>query len=269
MAETGIISFLLYIGFVGRIVYLSILTIDGSKKEFSYLIVFVAAAIMYLVISFFDFPRERIEHTIVFAVILGALYSKIGNISKPIFPITSSIRRLSFLLSGLIGLTAIYVGMERKHSESALKLMFEQKEIGNHLQMKIHAEKAKNRFMLSDNNGIPIDWYLGLCEYNLGNVSDAHLYFESAAALHPYDFNVLNNVATTHFLAGRYENSIPIYLRALKINPHFDEMKLNLVSAYINIGDWNNAFLWVNQVETASDRSIKLKEMIQKNLSSS
>lgn len=268
LAESGLFAFLSFFTFIGLIIKTSLVASKDQKSSHKHLtFTFIAGICMFLSISFFDFLKERIEHIIIFAILLAGLYAQSIQRFKSVNFLRPSWNKLFYGLFALFSVFSCYVGIIRFQSEAYLQQMLIEKDESNHQKMKEYALNAKNSFVQSDNNGIPIDWYIGLCEYNLGNISAAHQYFKSALLLHPYDFNVLNNFATTHFLEGRYNEAIPIYLHALKINPRFEEMRLNLVSAYINLGDWSNAAECISKVETKSQRSENLSNIIRQNIS--
>ncbi|MBD98310.1 MAG: hypothetical protein CMO34_00565 [Verrucomicrobia bacterium] len=267
LAESGIFAFLSFFTFIGLIVKASLGQTEGqnnANKQLTF--TFIAGVCMFLSISSFDFLKERIEHSIIFAMLLAGLYAQSYQTLKFGVKLKFVSSRLLYSIMGVLALTTMYVGIVRFKSEVSLQKMLIEKNKGNHPKMKEYAIQAKNSFVQSDNNGVPIDWYIGLCEYNLGDISAAHFRFKSATQLHPFDFNVLNNFATTHFLQGQYKEAIPIYIKALKINPQFDEMRLNLASAYINIGDWSNAAECLKKVKSKTQRSENLSNLVRQNL---
>ncbi len=87
--------------------------------------------------------------------------------------------------------------------------------------------------------------------------------FKKALELNPYNFNVTNNAGTAYFLEGNYEEAINLYLETLRINPYFDDCKLNLAACYVNTNRKAEANYWLDRVSVNSARLIELRSYAQ------
>eukprot|EP00903_Cladosiphon_okamuranus_P000116 g116.t1 len=69
-----------------------------------------------------------------------------------------------------------------------------------------------------------------------GNYNEAKENFVLAYDINPYNFNVVNNLASTLVQLQEYEEAVPLYYEALKINPKFEE---GIVPGGATTGDYD------------------------------
>jgi tetratricopeptide (TPR) repeat protein len=118
----------------------------------------------------------------------------------------------------------------------------------------INCNKACSIFYTVDPTTLPIDWYRGVSNFSLQNFDAAYADFEKAYTFHPYSHHVLNNLATSCELKGWHERAKNYYKEAIRIDPHFDESRLNLAVIYFNEGRYRDAYFWAISCKHKSDR---------------
>jgi tetratricopeptide (TPR) repeat protein len=79
--------------------------------------------------------------------------------------------------------------------------------------------------------------------------------FERAYQLNPWSFQVINNYATGLVNLKRYQEAIPLFEKALRINPQYDEGKFNLSFVYYQMADYPQAESWLARVDTIPNPS--------------
>lgn len=259
-SEIGSIGFLAFLSFI----YFTLKR--GFNQLFlasnSILLLSFTGFISYLIIAFFDFPKERIESTIALAVFVAIIIVESPNNQKEI---KSSKKLRAIIGSIMVGLLAfsVYFAQVRIASEKNLKLALTAKDASNHLDLVKYAYAAEHIFYSGDVNGLPIRYYSGIGHFNLNQKERAVEDFKLAFVLNPYNFNVVNNIATACFISQDYINAEKYYLEALNINPYFDDAKLNLAATYINTGQKEQANYYLNQVSQNSERLQQLKALAQ------
>jgi len=253
-SETGLVHFqrphndfiwvLAESGPLGLLAYLSIFTIVSfyvykiwrqssalDAKIFCLLMFFGIAG--YLVIACFDFPKERIEHTILLMLMLAAVTS-IYHQTHPLSNTTISAPALLslFLFSGILSSSAIAVGWVRLNAEIHTKKALAARETGDWPAVIAEIDKGNSPFAAMDPMATPLSWYRGTANFSLKRIDDAFADFQQAYAIHPYHLHVLNNLATCYELKGDHEQAIAHYNQALAISPRFEDALINLSVVY-------------------------------------
>jgi tetratricopeptide (TPR) repeat protein len=231
-------------GPLGLLAYLSIFAMAGfyvykiwqppaalDAKIFSLLMFFGIAG--YLVIACFDFPKERIEHTILLMLMLAAVTS-IYHQTHPLSNTTISTSALLslFLFSGILSSSAIAVGWVRLNSEIHTKKALAAREAGDWPTVIAEIDRGNSPLAAMDPMATPLSWYRGTANFSLSRLDDAFADFQEAYAIHPYHIHVLNNLATCYELKGNHEQAIEHYNQALAISPRFEDALINLSVVY-------------------------------------
>jgi O-antigen ligase len=263
LSETGVIGFNLYLCFILSV--FAGLAISYARagvmdlKMPGLLMIFIAG---FLTISFFDFPRERIEHLVLFSIIMAygsdqavRMYpfgAKNIHINKPI--LNAVLWILSFVvLTGLLRYKGEY--FTRKMYEHARSM--KAREV-------IHAGHLATSFAYKlDPTSVPIRWYTANAKVTEGKMDLAHTDFLTAYQLNPYNRNVLNDLASSFIYRGDTAAAIKYYLEACRISPRFDEPKLNLAAVYIGQGKLHEASACLAALYHSSERRTQYEKLIR------
>jgi O-antigen ligase len=251
LSETGLIGFNLYLLFIFLMLFYALkLHIEGQRDALPGAIIISA----FMAVSFFDFPRERIEHIIFFSLILGMLHSRIqssNSVQDLIIKMRPSLARLFF---SIVALFITFAGMLRYRGEFHSRKMYDEKAKGN-LNGVIRQGKSAMSFAYTlDPTSVPIPWYTGNAQAILGNYGQAKNDFIHSHSLNPYNRNVLNDLASACALTGDTTSAIQYYLVAARISPRFDEPKLNLAALYIRQNKYMEARAVLNSLYHDSPR---------------
>ena len=205
----------------------------------------------YCIIQYFDFPRERMETQVVLAVWFAfiAFRTPGWTFAKPAL-VGANSRNLVFglLLTGL--LFNLVIGYHRVRGEMhALKMQqFQSKH--QYQRMIAEAQAAENRFYEYNDVAVPLAWYEGVGYYQLNQPEQAVQAFERAWRLHPWSFQVINNYASALVKAGRFREAVPLYEKAVEINPRYEDGKFNLAYTWYQAGDLAKAMAWIDRMDT-------------------
>ncbi len=267
-SETGIIGFLFYVMiFLAGIRY-CFRMVRNSNDEISRrnYILFIATIIGYAIISFVDFPLERIEHNLIFFTILSIIatdylrrfnYTGKKRLIKKNLTITLVTISAFTLVVSCCRFTGEYYShrLISAHLNSDWKKMIDEK------------NRAGNIFYNMDFFSTPLAWYSGVAYYNRGDLQHATVDFETADRVHPNNIHVLNNLATCYEKNNRHYEAIEFYKRALSISPEFRESLVNLSGAYYNSGEFENAYQTISKcsLDTTDGKYMNfLKAILQK-----
>jgi O-antigen ligase len=235
LSETGIIGFNLFFISISLVMIrlLKAISDRSDQKEtfFEMTLCFSFISGFYL-ISFFDFPKERIEHLIWIAVLIGTAYY---FVKKNEFADAISTVRTKPLLLSLIFVFAgiIWIGYLRCKGEYFVRKMYDAKAMQKEELAIEEGYKAFSFAYTIDPTSVPIHWYTGNCYAKLGNNVNAQKDLLIAFKYNPYNRNVLNDLASSYAIAGDLEKAKKYYLESARISPRFDDPKLNLTAIYI------------------------------------
>lgn len=257
LSETGLIGFNLFVLFLSSVLVLCIRTLrnipfnDESRLE---LILCTAFICGYFSLSFFDFPKERIEHNVWIAIIFGIAYYHIKN-NYPLKNFHKLTLSRPLLLMALFVLMFItYTGTMRFKGEYYVRKMFDYKNNDQKTELIKAGYRAVNYVYSIDPTSVPVHWYTGNAQATLGNYVKAHSDFVRAYRYNPYNRNVLNDLASSFVYNNDIKAAKSHYRHAARISPRFDDPKLNLVALYINEKDFKRADSTLNTLQHDSER---------------
>lgn len=268
LSETGIIGFNMFLLFIVSLIFLLFKTAGtGSEDQAIRVDQSLCAAFIcgYFMISFFDFPKERIEHTVWINIILAIAYLYV-RVAFPFkknitFRLTKEMAMLGFILCLFIALT----GYKRLAGEFFTRKMYDAKN-SNQLLKLVEAGKSARSFAYSiDPTSVPISWYTGNANASSGKYAEAQSDFLEAYALNPFNRNVLNDLASSYVFTNNVLLAKTYYEESARISPRFDDPKLNLAAIYINAGDYKTADYWLKSLLHDSERRAKYQKIIELN----
>ena len=242
--ESGILGFIFFLAIFISSIYYCIRLIKKStdNSERQRYVFYLATIIGYALISFVDFPLERIEHNVLFFLLLSIVATEYFSLQATPQAKRSPVgRKPGVRILGLCIFTFI-VGAYRLNGEFHTHKLITAHWNSDWPKMISEKKKAENAFYNLDYYSAPLSWYSGVAQFNLDNLSNAIGDFEEAYKIHPYNIHVLNNLASAYEKSNRHAEAIEFYLKALAISGNFRESLLNLSGAYYNNSEYENAF---------------------------
>jgi len=257
-AEFGIIGMLaycLFFVFIIKCCYAVINSFSDKHSKQSYIVLLVGV-IGFMFISFVDFPLERMEHQLLFSIIIVLVLIKTSKVESLKFNLG-----LPVLLVVPCALFALF--LKYKGETHTLKLYVAHKN-GNWTEMISLADKSNNVFYIVGAQSVPVSWYKGVGYFSLGDVDKAFVCFNDAYSLSPYNVHVINNLASVQVKKGNDEQAEKLYKEALRISPKFTEARLNYAAHNFNIGNINSAFEIINGCDflTSNNKYLKFLNVI-------
>jgi O-antigen ligase len=251
LSENGIFGLLLYAAiFVSAMVRLYRFIrpqLPGRQRTIGYLLWFGLTA--YLVIAMLSFPRERMEHQIILAILLAVIIRLTAKPSKG--QLSRSIGIPGLVLAVGIAIFAGYAGFNRLHGEHQTAIGYQFRDMQHWNQVVRYMKDAESDYYQFDAVSTPLSWYIGSAWYQQDSIARAIPEFEHAVDLHPYHIHALNNLATCYAVSNRPTEAIPFYKRAVAIDPTFDEAHLNLAAMYFNQNQLDSAWISIANIDTA------------------
>lgn len=264
IAETGFIGFNLFLVFTLSILLFLVKTIKTAtdKQTSLYLSLGLVVIIGFFIASFFDFPKERIEHLIWINSVFGFMYYLIQENNSIKTIIEFKFTKIHFLIFELCLVMLVLVGIYRYKGEFFTRKMYDQKRLNNNIGVIKEAKKAINFVYSIDPTSLPIKWYTGNSYAILGNLVQAKSDFKNAYLLNPYNRNVINDLASAYVNTNHLDSAAYFYEEACRISPRFDDPKLNLVAIYFNQKDFKKADSCLQTLLHDSERRTKYQTIV-------
>ncbi len=267
-AETGIMGFMGYTGMLVIALLLLIRAIFSEDKKSSlFRFAVLSSLVIYGVIAFFNFPKDRIEHS-VFMIFLLAQSGPVLYSQKPTGKRFMNVVLPVLLFAGLI--YSLVCSWYRYSSECYTRQALEAREKQKWNAVIRYINRVESNYYTMDPTTTPVMWYRGIAYYSLGKTDLAFVDFEQAYKANPYHIHVLNNLATCYELKGNHEQAIELYKQAIAIYPFFDDALLNLSAVLYNLKRYEEALESLEHSDAKYNpeilkRRLFLREVIKQN----
>jgi len=265
-AETGIIGIALYLSILIAIYFItikSILHLKDNPIEKTTLIVLLSFFTGYLVIAFFDFPKERTELNFMVATIMVFTVYSIyrNNQQKVLFSLQDNgARILSFFLF-LILCSLVYVGSVRYFSEQKTGIVRHHFRAERFDKILHESPGIKNILYNIDPTEAPVKYYECFAHFGKKDYKEAIVPGEEALLDSPYHVTTLKKLAAAYGELMQYEKAIPYFERVFQINPTDMQNKEGLVMCYYNSDQKDKAKALLNLLEVTEKEHPSITEM--------
>ncbi|MBL7085612.1 MAG: O-antigen ligase family protein [Candidatus Cloacimonetes bacterium] len=242
VAEVGAIGFFLFAIVIGLPLLRSVKNLWITRKNnitderlINGFIVISIVAI--LVESLFDFPRQRTVPNMYLWGFMGYLVSHfkgstfIKDYIAKLFPYVIFI---SFSIVSFMGYRDYHSNI---HSQDLRYLKDNQK---YRLAVK-SAAKALGYGRNVDNTGTPIYFYLGISEFQMGNIKSAQNYFRKSLEISPYHLGALENYMITLGKLNILTKSLEIMYFCRTLYPNYYNVMLNMSKLYLRANHYSEA----------------------------
>ncbi|MCE3258863.1 MAG: lipid core-O-antigen ligase-like enyme [Bacteroidetes bacterium] len=208
-------------GWAGLLCYLAVFAIvirklwtDFKAQRTSLSLYLLLSLAGYLLIAFFDFPLERVEHQLLVAVILA-----LGVNSTPMEISTRCLSKKLLIPVSVVLILSGAVSFYRIKGEFYTR-EFILLNKAKHAPLVIeNCDKARSRFYKLDPLYVPLDWHAAISLYSQGKLKEAASKLESARELSPYNIKILTNLGNVYEKLGEKEKATECYSLVAKISP--------------------------------------------------
>ena len=185
---------------------------EENAKDKIIQFIFILAFVGYLIISFFDFPKQRIEHIIFFNTILSILYFRIMlSKKKNYFNLNSHFINLGVIVL-LLGCSTVSIA--RFKGEMFASKMYKARIQRDWSKIIECCDKSESYFYCIDPGGMPIRWYRGTANSSLKDFQSTYSDFLTAYKYTPFDKNVISDLGSINYILGNKQKAIEYYIQA-------------------------------------------------------
>lgn len=249
-AETGVFGFACFLGIfmIGGFYAIRSLRNAENRTGGSLSACLLFILIGYAVISFFDFPKERIAHLIYWGTVLSFLVSQYQP-SLIERKVSARIIFVGHCMVILFSLVCLWIGCVRIKGDVHMISILNARRTGRWERLITEADYINTALYTMDHTSTPVYWYRGVANYSLNRIQDALHDFQQARAVHPYHIHVLNNLGSCYEVFGDHKQAEQWYLKALEISPEFDDALINLAVVYYNMKDYERAYTTIMRTD--------------------
>ena len=229
LAETGYLGLLLYIVFLVGLVVRAFFALGATqeRRNFLYGSVVLSVFVGSCVNALFDFPNSRIEHLVWTSILIAIL---LQIITKDKHKTLGWGWSLGF---ALLALMLVVIGSFRLNGERKTYKMQQALNRNDWKEVKQCCSKALSVFYTIDPVGLPLHWYQGKAEKNLGQ-EQALESFRKAYRHAPYCKENLNDLGLAEYHRAHDPAKAERHLKeAIRISPHYLYPYLNLAYLYL------------------------------------
>jgi len=261
LSETGIIGLLLYLSFIISIIYLAIYSIIKTESEKNKLIlsILLSGFIGYLVIAFFDFPKERIDINVMLGFLIAFMLTYCIQ-SKLEISIKPTLSKIFSLLVIIILIFNVCLAYMRFTGEQYSKILVADFKAEKHNNLVSLGNKADSFFYTIDPILNPINFYKGYGAYKTKQYEKSVFYYEESLKYSPYHFNTLSFLGITYGRMGEFAKAVPYYEKAMAINEINLQTIEGLAICYYNSNMKDKAIALITGLETKNASILKIKE---------
>jgi O-antigen ligase len=261
LSEYGIIGFNLYFFFIVSMLFFLLFRLLNSYR-ITYVIL-ISGIIGYFCISFFDFPKERIEHNILIGILLGIAYYIISEEKSNLKTTLFNIPKFALALFIIPLIVIPYFAFLNLEGEYYTKKIYIERNRNNNTEVIKLCSKAQSFCYTLDPTSVPISWYKGNAYANLENYATALSAFRIAYHDHPFNHYVLNDMGSSYYMNNKIDSAKMFYMESAEINPRFDDPKLNLTAIFINEDNYIEAQKWNESIFHDSERRNYYRSLIK------
>ncbi len=226
-AESGIPAALAYLGVLVFLFHATInraRKVDGAQQRNRYYLL-AAGVLIWIVISNLNFPLERVDHLIVFAVYPALIFNGQPQSSKFAVGLRLGIGLISLVLFASLAI----LGIRKLQQDRHLRVLLNARQTEQPgLVLSQYPQVEDSLFTNEYYTSTPISWYKGVALLKMGQQQEALQQFQQAYRLNPCHPHVINNLASTYTILGDFDQAAIHYREAISRFREFPDPYVNL-----------------------------------------
>jgi O-antigen ligase len=253
LSENGWIALFLYITLFFGILFKTYCKAENTENKNKY--IFIGISVAFIISSFFDFPKERIEHIFWWNTWLGIIYCKFKLANKRI--------EINKSITIIVSFSILTLCFLRLISEINHKKMLEEIQSKNSKMIIERGMNAKSIIYSIDNFSYPIDWYIGKAYTEQNDINKALTHLNSGYNKAPFNRYLLNDLGVVYNKLNNQKKAIKFIKESIRISPRFSLPKLNLCSIYLKNGELIKA----KKIEISITKESAKRDLIREKIS--
>lgn len=251
LSELGIVGLTIWLAVLvsfGRALFLKINLNNVIENRLAILL--FGGIIGYAIFAFFSFPKERIEHLVLLAIMFALINHLCSNHIKTI-AMPWKTKKWVALVSIPILLFTVYLGAVRVYYESAAFKMSAAYIVEDYSLLQQLSKDKTHLFYNVASYGTPIPFYEGVSALAVNDLNKAILKLESAKKCNPGFLGIYANLGTAYFRSKEYKKAILNYEQVLRISSKHQGTLFNLSLLYLELNNLPKSHFYINLVDNS------------------
>ena len=230
LSETGYLGLLLYIIFLVSLTVCAFFALckTQNRKDFLFGTIVLSIFAGGCVNALFDFPNSRIEHVIWMGILMANLLHIIRQDQQ------KALRKGWNVVFLSVALMLLAVGGFRLKGDRNTFRMQQALKANEWKTVERYGHQALSMFYTIDPVGLPLNWYLGKAEKQMGNPQAINS-FRKAYHFAPYCKENLNDLGLAEYYTAHDLEKAELCLKeAIRISPNYLYPYLNLAYIYLS-----------------------------------
>ncbi len=263
-AEIGVFGLIFYLLIFASALYNIFKRVIYDEDKL-FLTILLFSIISYLIVSFFSFPKERIESSIIIVIILALSISL--NLSTKGINRNFDKKGLAIIFFSIISSVlaySIYANYKILEGEHHTKEAYLARRNNQNKILIKKIAKAYSPYYKTDLTSTPLMWYSGTASFVLNDVQKALTYFKQAYKDAPYNKHNLNDLATAYEVLGNRKEALKFYRKSISVSPHFTDPLLNISIIMFKSNLLDSSYYYFRDIntETKSNNYLQLRDII-------
>jgi len=239
LAETGTLGLTAYLALVLTLLWWTgRAVVEAQHRGAASLAAAVLfAQVAYLTVSFFSFPGERIEHSVLFVTVVAMGLALNHRIEPRSVAVGRSLAMAMVAVALVVTLAASVAGLVRMRGEIHMKRAFEHLQLAQLREAVREIDRAESPAYTVDGSGFPLCLYRAMALKELGEPERAHGDLLRAREESPYNVLVLHRLASSFARRGDQEEAARLWSSALDIRPGYPPALHGLASLTRQVRD--------------------------------
>ena len=203
--------------------------------------------------SMFSFPEERIEHSLYFSLMCGAILGAYYNFYTAERNKNIEIPKWVSYSIPFIAAFAIFIGSKRYNFEIHLNRAMAFEKSGQSDTVLEEVEAGKTSFVTLDPVGKSLEIFSSMAYKASGRTDLALKELRQAEKYHPNSYMVSNNMGTVFTDMKQYDKAIEYYLKTIKFTPKFENVYKNLAVNYYELKKYKECVETLDKIKWQTD----------------
>ena len=230
LSEQGLVGFIPYFLFLILLFARLYTLLRKQKNDRSFYLAITFALIAYLSIAFFSFPKERIEHVLIFHLLIVPIFfnNKVSEKEE-----SKLVRISAFSLIAIILILGGWIGLKRYQGEKHINKAITLQNRGQWKRALEELESIDLRYLPMDHTATPVELYIGsiyIREYQPKFGCSA---YQRAFEKHPWHPGVKTGLGKCYKMSGQFEKAEEFYVNAFETTPANNQTLMEIANIYL------------------------------------
>lgn len=208
----------------------------------------------------FSFPQERIEHSVLIALMTGIIFSNLAKHTIADYK-SFTLPAFSFFTTlAPIFVFCIILGNAKRKFEYYTMETIKYETLGNFPRVLSASEQGKSSLVSLDPVSDPMEFHAARAYMQMGQFDKAMAEITLAERYHPNSHRIFNTKAVILIQQQKYQEAIEPLQKALRVSPEYEPSLRNLTYSYYRTDQYKNSLDVLKKIDITKDTLLQKLE---------